>query len=55
MNSDGIGLGLRICKELVEQNGGSISVMSEGIGRGSCFSFSMKMEEIEQVSLDSSA
>ena len=24
MNSDGIGLGLRICKQLVEQNGGSI-------------------------------
>ena len=43
MNSDGIGLGLRICKELVEQNGGTICVKSEGLGRGSCFSFSMKI------------
>ena len=45
MNSEGIGLGLRICKEIVHQNGGAIYVESEGTGKGSCFTFSMKMLE----------
>ena len=43
MNSEGIGLGLRICKEIVDQNGGAIYVESDGVGKGSCFTFSMKM------------
>ena len=45
MNSDGLGLGLRICKQLVEQNGGTIKAESDGINLGSSFIFSMKMEE----------
>ena len=43
MNSEGIGMGLMICTELVKLNSGSISVMSEGKEKGSVFTFSMKM------------
>ena len=46
MNSQGIGLGLLIVKQVVESSGGSISVTSQGVGHGSKFSFSMSMEEV---------
>ena len=42
-NTDGIGLGLYICKELVAQSGGEISVKSDGLGKGACFTFTMPM------------
>ena len=45
-NQEGIGLGLMICKNLVEQNGGKISAHSEGINKGSTFAFSMQMDMI---------
>ena len=40
-NSDGIGLGLTIVKQIVDISGGDISVESEGIGKGSLFIFTM--------------
>ena len=51
MNSEGIGLGLNIVKQIIELSSGSISVHSDGLGYGSTFTFSMKMKEND---LDSS-
>ena len=44
INSEGLGMGLMICQNLVNLNGGTIEVFSEGENRGSVFSFSMKMK-----------
>ena len=43
MNSEGIGLGLLICTKLIQMNGGTIKVHSDGVDKGSAFCFSMKM------------
>ena len=43
MNSEGIGMGLMICQNLVEENHGKIQVHSKGEDMGSTFSFTMKM------------
>lgn len=48
MNSEGIGMGLMICKNLVSKNGGTISVQSEGVNKGSTFTFTMNMESQEE-------
>ena len=47
INNDGIGLGLMISKALVEQNGGSIDIFSDGIERESIFTFSMEMSKVD--------
>ena len=49
MNSEGIGMGLMICKSLVEKNGGTIEVFSNGADKGSVFTFTMKMTEHDEA------
>lgn len=44
-NSEGIGMGLMICKQLVEANRGSIKVFSEGENKGARFVFTMAMKQ----------
>ena len=44
MNSEGIGLGLTIVKQIVELSGGQVQVSSEGVGTGSTFSFTMNLK-----------
>ena len=46
MNNEGIGLGLTIVKNIVESAGGKMEVFSQGVGKGSRFSFSMKMPTV---------
>ena len=43
ISEEGVGLGLYICKELVQAMGGEIWVVSE-VGQGSTFSFALPME-----------
>ena len=43
MNSDGIGLGLTMVKQIAESSGGAVDVQSEGIGKGSVFRVSMQI------------
>ena len=43
-NSDGIGLGLLIVKQIIERSEGSISIWSDGVGCGSTVAFSMPMK-----------
>ena len=45
----GIGFGLMIVKKIVRENNGKIKVDSDGIGRGTCIMFSMKMHPNNDV------
>lgn len=48
----GLGLGLAISKELVALHGGTISVASEGKGRGTTFVVSLPTQPVEPVGAD---
>ena len=54
MNHEGIGLGLMVSKALVEKNGGKLDIFSKGIDKGSIFTFSMKMNQVELQHSESS-
>ena len=41
---DSSGLGLSICKRIVEKHGGKIWADSEGVGKGSIFYFTLKTD-----------
>ena len=49
MNSEGIGLGLMISKALIEVNEGKLYINSEGLEKGSVFTFTMRMYEINET------
>jgi PAS domain S-box-containing protein len=42
---DGLGLGLSICRSIVEGHGGQISASSAGVGQGATFTFDMPLAE----------
>ena len=44
MNTRGSGLGLNICKNLIEKMGGDVSVESEGEDKGTTFIINLKTE-----------
>ena len=52
MNSTGIGLGLTIVKQIIDQAKGEIEIRSDGLGKGSTFIFSMQIEKVQNLSED---
>jgi len=51
INSEGLGLGLTIVKQIVDSAGGTVTVDSEGVNQGSIFTVKMKMETVAQLQL----
>ena len=46
MNKSGIGLGLMICKQLVQIIGGTIELNSDGDGKGTVVTFSFNAQAV---------
>lgn len=46
MNVDGIGIGLAICKNIIDIYGGKIWVESDGLNKGTTFLFQIKLDQI---------
>ena len=49
LNSDGLGLGLTIVKQIVDLAGGEVKVHSDGLGQGSTFAFTMKLQAVNNT------
>jgi len=49
----GLGIGLALVKSLVEMHGGEVRAASPGLGRGSCFVFTLPLVQASEGSLDS--
>lgn len=50
-NPDGLGMGLRISESILQELGGDIMAHSDGRGRGSTFSFWIKLPRPGQAEL----
>ena len=48
VNVEGLGMGLFICKKIIDNTGGAIDCFSAGEGLGTTFMFSMHMREAVQ-------
>ena len=53
IDSEDVGMGLHICKRIVENSGGTISIYSEGENKGTTVSFTMKMRKMDPLLEDS--
>ena len=46
-NPEGVGVGLAICKKIVQKSGGFIDVFSKGLNQGATFVFGMRMKMLD--------